>query len=103
MINRTILSNFRRAVRLTPSSHQEIAWSLGIERPDLDLILSGKLKPTDQQEKEMIRFAFKSGALMKDTELISLVVEIVKSSKKKKNITKKEVTLRGQLKARGLL
>lgn len=103
MINRTILSNFKRAVRLTPSSHQEIAWSLGIETPELHQILSGALKPTEKQEKEMIRFAFKSGALMKDDELINLVVEIVKSSKKKKNITKKEITLRGQLKARGLL
>jgi hypothetical protein len=71
-MNRHVIKNFQKAIALSPHSLQEVAWNIGVEREQLDEILKGDRKPTEMQEKEMIRFTFKHRAIMRDDELIKL-------------------------------
>lgn len=74
-----VLVNFKKAIKQTESSLLEVAWALNTDRETLQKIVDGDLMPTDIQEQEMIRFAFKTKVIMNDKEIIALTAEVMKA------------------------
>lgn len=74
-----VLVNFRKAIKNTESSLLEVAWALNTDRETLQRIVDGDIIPTDLQQKEMIRFAFKTKVIMNDKEIIHLTAEVMKA------------------------